>query len=83
MLARPGALLMARYQAAPGRPIRIPPPPGRVIGSQIAVALTPMTQTLGAVTVLGRCGNLDIIQKISEVPRDAPAPVLRALRASW
>jgi peptidyl-prolyl cis-trans isomerase A (cyclophilin A) len=83
LLARPGALLMARYQAAPGRADPDPPAPGDVIGSQIAVALTPMTQNLGKVTVLCRCGDLDVVRKISEVPRDAPAPVLRTLRASW
>jgi peptidyl-prolyl cis-trans isomerase A (cyclophilin A) len=83
LLAHPGALLLAHYQPAPSRADPDPPPPGHVIGSQIAVALTPMTQTLGAVTVLGRCGDLDVVRKLSEVPRGAPPPVLRTLRASW
>ena len=83
LLARPGALLLARYQPAPSRADPNPPPPGQVIGSQLAVALAPMTQNLGKVTVLGRCGDLDVVRKISDAPRAAPAPVLRTLRASW
>lgn len=83
LLGHPGALLLARYRPAPGRADPDPPAPDHVIGSQIAVALTPMMQNLGAVTVLGRCGDLDVVRSISEVPRVAPAPVLRTLRASW
>jgi peptidyl-prolyl cis-trans isomerase A (cyclophilin A) len=83
LLGQPGALLLAHYQPAPGRPDPDPPPPGHVIGSQLVVALSPMTQNLGAVTALGRCGDLDVVRRLSTVPRGAPAPVLRALRASW
>jgi hypothetical protein len=54
-----------------------------VIGSQLVVALTTMTQNLGAVTVLGRCDDLDVVRRLSLVPRSAPPPVLRSLRASW
>ena len=83
LLAQPGALLLARYRTPPGRADPDPPAPGQVIGSQLAVALTPMTQNLGAVTVLGHCDDLDVVRKLSEWPREAPPPVLRALRASW
>jgi cyclophilin family peptidyl-prolyl cis-trans isomerase len=83
LLARPGALLLAHYQPPPLRADPDPPPPGDVIGSQLAIALTAMTQNRGAVTVLGRCDDLDVVRQISLVPPRAPAPVLRALRASW
>jgi peptidyl-prolyl cis-trans isomerase A (cyclophilin A) len=83
LLAHPGALLLAHYQPPPLRADPEPPPPDQVIGSQLVIALTPMTQNLGAVTVLGRCGDADVVRGLSMVPRRAPAPVLRALRASW
>jgi cyclophilin family peptidyl-prolyl cis-trans isomerase len=83
LLAHPGALLMARYRSPPRRADPDAPEPNQAIGSQLAIALTPMTNNLGAVTVLGRCGDLDVVRKISEVPSTAPRPALRALRASW
>ena len=83
LLAHPGALLLAHYQPPPGRADPRPPPPGHVIGSQLVIALEPMTQNLGAVTVLGRCEDLDVVRRLSTVPRAAPAPVLRTLRPSW
>ena len=82
LLAHPGALFLAHYQPPP-RPDPDAPPPDHVIGSQLVIALVPMTQNLGAVTVLGRCGDLDVVRRLSTAPQDAPAPVLRALRASW
>ena len=60
-----------------------PPAPDHVIGSQLVIALTAMTQNLGAVTVLGRCEDLDVVRRLSLVPGNAPAPLLRSLRASW
>jgi hypothetical protein len=45
--------------------------------------LTTMTQNLGAVAVLGRCEDLDVVRRLSLVPGNAPAPLLRSLRASW
>jgi len=83
LLAEPGALLLAHYQPPPLRADPNPPPSDHVIGSQLVIALAPMTQNLGAVTVLGRCGDLDVVRRLSTAPQDAPAPVLRALRTSW
>jgi cyclophilin family peptidyl-prolyl cis-trans isomerase len=83
LLARPGVLLLAHYQRPPLREDPDPPPPGQVIGSQLAIALGPVSHNAGAVTVLGHCENLDVVRQISRVPKGAPAPVLRALRASW
>jgi cyclophilin family peptidyl-prolyl cis-trans isomerase len=82
ILAQPGALFLAHYQAPP-HPDPDAPPPDHVIGSQLVISLVPLTQNLGAVTVLGRCGDLDVVRRISTVPQGASAPVLRALRTSW
>lgn len=83
LLALPGALLFAHYQPPPLRADPDPPAPGHVIGSQLVVALTSMTQNLGAVTVLGRCRDLDVVRRLSVAPGGGSAPVLRSLRAIW
>jgi peptidyl-prolyl cis-trans isomerase A (cyclophilin A) len=83
LLARPGVLVLAHYQRPPLREDPNAPAPGEVIGSQLAIALGPVAHNAGAVTVLGRCEDLDVVRQISRVPKGAPAPVLRALRASW
>jgi peptidyl-prolyl cis-trans isomerase A (cyclophilin A) len=57
-LARPGALLLARYQPAPNRVDPTPPPPGDVIGSQFVITLTDMSHLANEVTVIGSCSDL-------------------------
>ena len=82
LLAHPGALFLAHYQPPP-HPDPDAPPSDHVIGTQLVIGLVPLTQNLGAVTVLGHCDDLDVVRRLSMVPRDAPPPVLRTLRASW
>ncbi len=62
-LAQPGALLLARYQPPPGRVD--PHPPRDTIGSQLVIALDDMSHLAGQVTVLGACGDLDVVRRIS------------------
>jgi peptidyl-prolyl cis-trans isomerase A (cyclophilin A) len=79
-LARPGALIMARYTPPPGRTDPDPPPPGHVIGSQFGVALTDMRHLAGQVTVLGSCENLDVAARIAESVARGARPALRRIR---
>jgi peptidyl-prolyl cis-trans isomerase A (cyclophilin A) len=65
-LRLPGALLLARYTPPPGRHDPNPPPPGRVIGSQFVVTLADMHHLAGLVTVLGRCGDLEVVSAIAD-----------------
>ena len=81
LLSHPGALLLAHYQPPPNRRDPHPPPPGHLIGSQFVIALAAMPHLAGMVTVLGQCGDLDVVRVLSRVPRDAPAPMVRSLRA--
>jgi hypothetical protein len=66
-LARPGALLLARYTPPPNRLDPAPPPPGDVIGPQLVVSLTDMRNLAGKVTVLGSCSDLDVVRRIASV----------------
>jgi peptidyl-prolyl cis-trans isomerase A (cyclophilin A) len=76
-LARPGALLLARYTPPPGRVDQSPPPPGDVIGSQFVIGLVAMDHLAGEVPVLGACGDLDVVRAIAAVPRGAVPPTVR------
>ena len=64
-LATAGALVMASYHAAPNRPDPDPPPPGAVIGSQFGITVMAMPHLLGAVTVIGRCRDLEVVGEIA------------------
>jgi cyclophilin family peptidyl-prolyl cis-trans isomerase len=66
-LARPGALILARYTPPPDRPDPAPPPPGAVIGSQFVIGLTDMSHLTGTVTVIGSCGDLATAQRIAKL----------------
>jgi peptidyl-prolyl cis-trans isomerase A (cyclophilin A) len=66
-LAKPGALLLARYTPAPGRTDPNPPPPGHVIGSQFVITLVNMQHLAGQVTVIGRCQDLEVVGRISQL----------------
>lgn len=66
-LARPGALLLARYRAPPNRPDPHPPAPENVIGSQFVITLNDMSHLAGEVTVIGSCRDLDIAGRIASV----------------
>lgn len=57
-LARAGALVLATYTPPPGRTDPSPPPPGDVVGSQLAITFRPMPHLLDHVTVLGTCRDL-------------------------
>jgi peptidyl-prolyl cis-trans isomerase A (cyclophilin A) len=64
-LARPGALLLARYHPAPNRVDPAPPPPGQVIGSQFVIALTDMSHLAGEVSVIGSCSDLARVSAVA------------------
>lgn len=64
-LSKPGALVLARYTAPPGRTDPTPPPPGQVIGSQFALLLIPMPHLVGLVTVIGHCESLEVAKQLS------------------
>jgi peptidyl-prolyl cis-trans isomerase A (cyclophilin A) len=83
LLSQPGALLLAHYQPPPFRRDPEAPPADQVIGSQFVVALVPMTQNLGQVTVLGRCADLERVERLSTTAPGTAAPLLRAVDVSW
>lgn len=64
-LSSPGALVLARYNAPPGRVDPSPPARGDVHGSQFAITLGAMRHLAGTVTVLGKCADLDVVERIS------------------
>jgi peptidyl-prolyl cis-trans isomerase A (cyclophilin A) len=65
-LARPGALLLARYTAPPKRVDPEPPRQGQLIGSQFVITLADMQHLAGNVTVIGACSDLAIVQRIAQ-----------------
>jgi cyclophilin family peptidyl-prolyl cis-trans isomerase len=75
-LARPGALLLARYTPPPNRVDPVPPRPGDVIGSQLVVTLSDMHHLAGAVTVLGECQDLDVVRRIARLVANREEPVV-------
>jgi hypothetical protein len=71
-------LVLARYQVPPDRTDPNPPPAGQVLGSQFAVLLTDMRHLVGKVSVLGRCGDLELAREIAERVADGePHTLLR------
>ncbi|HTV17159.1 MAG TPA: peptidylprolyl isomerase [Polyangiaceae bacterium] len=77
-LAR-GALFLASYTAPPGRTDPDPPPPGHTLGSQFVIALTSMKQVAGDTTVLGRCQDLDIVERLAQARRAGRLPLLERI----
>jgi cyclophilin family peptidyl-prolyl cis-trans isomerase len=64
-LSKPGALVLARYTAPPGRADPRPPPAGHVLGSQFALLLIPMPHLVGSLSVIGHCDDLELAKRIS------------------
>ena len=64
-LSTSGALFLARYTEPPGRADPHPPPPGRVPGSQFVIALGDMSHLATQVSVLGRCRDLQTLNRIA------------------
>jgi len=80
-LAQPGAIALARYAPAPGRTDPDPPPAGQVIGSQFVITLVNMQHLAGQVPVIGRCQDLDVVRRISQLVGSEHAHVaLRRIR---
>ena len=65
-LTQPGALVLARYTSPPGRIDPQPPPKGLVLGSQFAVLLSAMPHLAGQLSVIGRCNDLQVAQRIAD-----------------
>lgn len=63
-LSRPGALFLAHYMPPPGRVD--PNPPRDPIGTQLVIALADMSHLAGTVTVLGTCGDRDVVARIAD-----------------
>jgi cyclophilin family peptidyl-prolyl cis-trans isomerase len=82
-LARPGALFLARYTPPPGRADPRPPPAGLVVGGQLVIAQGDMSHLAGRVTVVGACGDLDVVARIADdVASGRPARIVRATAAT-
>jgi peptidyl-prolyl cis-trans isomerase A (cyclophilin A) len=64
-LSKPGALVLARYTAPPGRADPRPPPPGQLLGSQFALLLIPMPHLVGLLSVIGHCDDLALAKRLS------------------
>ncbi len=77
-LAKPGALLLARYTPPPDRVDPNPPRDGRVIGAQLVIGLVDMSHLAGTVTVVGACRDLGVATRISD--DRAAVTILRAHR---
>jgi peptidyl-prolyl cis-trans isomerase A (cyclophilin A) len=71
-----GALFLASYTSPPGRTDPHPPPPGHTLGSQFAIALTSMKHLAGKTTVLGRCEDLDVVERLARAREAGRSPVL-------
>jgi cyclophilin family peptidyl-prolyl cis-trans isomerase len=71
-----GALFLASYTAPPGRIDPHPPPPGHTLGSQFAIALTSMKHLAGKTTVLGRCEDLDVVERLARAREAGRLPAL-------
>ncbi len=74
LLAVPGVLFAATYTPPPGRVDPDPPPPGHVVGSQLAIGLRDMSYLVGRTTVLGHCEDLEVVRVIAE---HVPVPLER------
>lgn len=75
----PGALLLASYTPAPGRSDPEPPAPGQTLGSQFVITLTNMQHLAGRTTVLGRCQDLDIVERLARAVGAGRPPLLERI----
>jgi peptidyl-prolyl cis-trans isomerase A (cyclophilin A) len=71
-----GALFLASYTAPPGRTDPHPPTPGHTLGSQFVIALTSMKHLAGKTTVLGRCEDLDVVERLARAREAGRLPAL-------
>jgi peptidyl-prolyl cis-trans isomerase A (cyclophilin A) len=72
----PGALFLAAYTPAPGSSDPQPPSPGNTLGSQFVIALTSMRHLAGMTTVLGRCEDLDVAERLAQAGQAGEPPLL-------
>ena len=59
-----------------------PPPPGDTVGSQFVIALTNMQHLAGKTTVLGRCDDLGVVERIAEQRKAGAFPTLERVLTS-
>jgi cyclophilin family peptidyl-prolyl cis-trans isomerase len=71
-----GALFLAAYTPPPNRVDPAPPPAGHTLGSQFVIALTSMRHLAGRTTVLGRCDDLDVVERLARARQAGRLPLL-------
>ena len=72
----PGALFLAGYTPPPERGDPQPLPSEHTLGSQFVIALTSMRHLAGMTTVLGRCEDLDVAERLARAGQAGDPPLL-------